>query len=124
MFYSTITNPKTNRTNSVKCWEIQPREAIAELTKAGGVKAYSWKLLSEPEAVAEMESTLDGDSARSNFALSVLENALDWGLGLAVLNFIRASVQNKKMPKPFTLAVNSRGDIFVITGGTKTVIPM
>jgi len=123
MFYSTITNPKTNRTNSVKCWEIQPREAIAKLTTVGA-KAYSWELLSEPEAVAEMESTSDGDSARSNFALSVLENALDWGLGLAVLHFIRASVQNKKMPKPFTLAVNSRGDIFVITGGSKTVIPM
>lgn len=121
MFHTTIVNPKTNRTNNVRCWKIEPRQAISELGQLG-VKAYSWKLLEEPEAVEDMEAEQYGDQASNNFALSVFENALDWRLGLAVHNFIRGFVKLRKLPKPFDVAVNHKGDIFIVTGVTKTVI--
>lgn len=84
----TITNPDTNKSVSVRVWDVDTKAAL-ESIRADGVKAFSWSLLSQKHSVRAMETTESGDSAANNFALNVLENALDWSLGLAVHRFIR-----------------------------------
>lgn len=116
MYHTKITNPKTGKQIAVRVWKITPRE-ITNGLKTGAikdVKDISWKLLNEPESVQDMKNGMDGENAVHNFALSVFEGALDWSLGLAVVNHIRAYVKEGKFPKPFELAVSRKGDIYII----------
>lgn len=117
MFSKTIINPQTNRQNKVNCWNINPREVL-RLMREGKIKTardLSWMLLNDDDTIQLMEETDAGDCQNNNFALNVFENALDWGLGIKVLGFIRAFTQVKKMPKPFVVAANRKGDVFIIT---------
>jgi hypothetical protein len=72
-------------------------------------------LLNDDQAIQTMRDEEYGDCAQCNFAIAIFEQALDWRLGLTVIQVIRSIVkQTKKLPKPFELAVNRKGDIFVL----------
>jgi hypothetical protein len=125
MFTTSITNPKTNRSNKVAAWKVAPKKFWPAL-KSGSLdaKKLSWKLLNDDESVQAMEEQIDGDSAESNFALSIFENALDWAIGLAIINYCNAMIaRHKILPKPFTLMVNKKGDVFIETA-SGNLIPM
>ncbi len=114
MYGKTIVNPETGRTNRVRCWRLNPRAAYEDL-KANGVKAFSWKLLSDDQSIQLMEDQEAGDSADTNWSLHIFENALDWALGIRVANFIDLFITHRKaLPAPFEVAVNRKGDIFII----------
>lgn len=118
MRVTTITNPKTGRQIKVKAWRVEPREVLAKF-EAGEYKDardLSWALLSDRQTERAMAASEYGDSQANNFALNVLENALDWGLGLKAITFIRQTVKGyKKMPKPFEVAAARNGDVFIVT---------
>lgn len=120
----TIINPKTDRQNIVRAWLINPREVVNRI-KAGQYRSardISLALLSDDESIQLMERTQYGDYSRNNFALSIFENALDWRLGLAVLDLIDACIrQYRRLPKPFYVAVNRSGDVFLINKETGRV---
>ena len=114
MYTRTIQNPKTNRRNAVRCWSIAVR-AIAAGLECGNIKSardISWSLLNDDQSIQTMENEMGGDEVSGNFALSVFENALDWQLGVAVLQVLKAA--RPRMPKDFEVAVNRAGDVFVI----------
>jgi len=117
MATKTIQNPKTSRQVKVRVWSIETK-ALMEDLKAGRIKTakdLSWKLLSEHHSLSAMERSQAGDSAANNFALNVLENALDWSLGMAVLNFIRdCRKQLNGVPKTFEVAASRSGDVFIL----------
>ena len=113
-----IVNPKTGRQVMVKVWRVNP-SAIMEQMKAGTIKSakdVSWMLLNDAESIQEMEDTQYGDAASNNFALSVFENALDWSLGIAVLQAMRTyQKQYRCLPGPFSVAATRSGKVFLIT---------
>lgn len=118
MYNKTIINPDTGRNNKVRCWDLSAR-GIFDTLKANGNSARNlgWAILSDDESLKAMEATQHGDSAASNFALNVFENALDFGLGIAAVNVLRVYKEARgKYPKQFTLACNSKGDIFCLWG--------
>jgi hypothetical protein len=120
----TIEHPVSKKSTMVRAWDIETK-AAAEALKANGVKSFSWGLLSDKGSMRAMRGTDGGDSARNNFALNVLENALDWSLGLAVLNFIRDACAVKKCPRTFKVAASRKGDVFIIIArkdGTSVVL--
>jgi hypothetical protein len=121
MKHLTITNPRTNRKNRVVAWDIQPREVLGMVQSGqiGSAQDLSWMLLSDDESIEKMQEEEYGDSAENNFPLRVFETALDWGLGLTVLNFIYGAVADGKMPRPFQVAANRQGDVFIITASGK-----
>lgn len=115
MYHTAIVNPKTNKKNVVRVFSIETNEAVKILNK-DGVKALSWELLNQPESVSDMEKELYGDHSTTNFALSVFENALDFQLGLTVFHYIKAvRAQYGKSPKIVRIAVNRKGDTFIIS---------
>lgn len=114
---SIIINPKTGKKNRVVIWQIDARNILA-MKREGRFQTprqLSWLLLNDRSAIAKMEDEIEGESPNCNFALRIFETALDWSLGLTVLNFILQCVRAKKMPKPFQVAANHRGDVFIIT---------
>lgn len=113
----TITNPKTNRSCKVQAWNIDPRDVVAKFRDGTykSAKDLSWALLSDRKSVAKMGREEGGDSGANNFALRVFETGLDWSLGLRVLQLIESSARRKCIPKPFQVAANRKGDVFVIT---------
>lgn len=121
----TITNPKTGRSNTVRAWNIDPKQVLADLRsgRTKSAKDLSWRLLSEKESADDIEESVEapGDCARTNYALGIFEYALDWALGLVVLNFIRSAVRVKKLPKPFKVAANRKGDVFIITNSGRVL---
>ena len=115
MYHTTIVNPKTKRENRARAWLVNPR-AVYDKLKSGEYKDardISWALLGDDESIQDMRAEEYGDAAERNLALSIFENALDWGLGLAVLNYIRAFLQKKALPKPFEVLATRRGDVFI-----------
>ncbi len=123
MHTQTIINPKTNRKNAVKCWNVETRKVI-DILRNGNIKDVSWALLSDNESIEAMEETQHEDSGRTNFALNIFENALDWRLGIAVVNVIKGiKAQTGKYPTRFTIAANRNGDLFFIgKAGAATLI--
>jgi len=99
---------------AARVWETNPRTFIRGLKDTGelSAKGISWALLEE--AADDMESESDGDSAPRNFSLSVFENALDWELGIAYLNALRAYARAKPgyWPKTLSVAVTRSGDVY------------
>ena len=108
----TITNPETGRQNACRAWFVEPKKVLVDIKAGATAKQISWKLLSDDEAYGEMQATEDGDSARNNFALHIFENALDWGLGLAIIRLMVQAAKLGKRPKPFYILANRKGDIF------------
>lgn len=117
---STITNPKTKRNVKVRVWTLKS-QAIRDGFKDGTFKTakdLSWALLNDKNSLQAMEREEGGDSASNNYALSVLEGALDWGLGLAVVRLFKDFVDIKRrVPETFKLAATRKGDVFVILKG-------
>jgi len=117
MYTQTMENPNTNRNNKFNCWDVS-WDAIMAMVKDGkGAKDISWALLNDDQSIMLMEETQDGDTQRSNFALNIFENALDWGLGITTLNFMKACVKSHKKVKKFTVAANRKGDVFIAYNG-------
>ncbi len=114
MYTDKITNPKTGKQNKCYRWDVDTIKALGIL-KASDVRALSWALLSDDQSLETMERQQDGDAASNNFALSVFENALDWGLGLKVFNYLQA-YRNARgtYPRVVRLACNRQGDVFVL----------
>ena len=106
-----------------KAWTIAPRAVLREM-RSGVVKTardLSWLILNT-EAVAEAVAESDGgDSAESNCGLAIIEQALDFTLGLAVLAYLRPFVAARKLPKPFTLCVGRGGRVWIVTASGRTV---
>jgi len=125
MYITKIVNPKSGRVNTVRAWEIQPREVLKQM-KEGRISTardLGLQLLSDREAIKTMEAEADGDTARTNFALAVIEQALDWRLGLAVIELIFAVLrQYRRLPKPFKVAVNRDGDVFILLPSGKVIV--
>lgn len=114
MYTQTIINPTTNRKNIVKCWSVDGHKAMDILKAGGSAKDIGWALLSDSESITAMDDTQHGDSSDNNFALNVFETALDWGLGLAVVNVLKIKAAQGKFPRRFTIAANRNGDVFFI----------
>ena len=120
MATTTIQNPATKRNINVRVFDVENRvvsDALLAAHKDGktmSAKDISWMLLNQQHSVAAMERTEGGDSAANNFALNVLENALDWSLGIAVLNFRKdARAVWGRVPRTYKVAAARNGDIFV-----------
>lgn len=111
-----IKSPNNGAEFCVRAWDIVPRDILNKF-KTGEYKSardLSWALLSDTQSTQLMEDTLDKDSAPSNFALHVFENALDWNLGIVVTRIIKDALKQKRIPKPFKVAVDRRGDVWTI----------
>jgi DNA helicase HerA-like ATPase len=123
MYQKTVINPSTGRENCVLCWKVNPREVLAQ-SKAGKIKTakdLSWMLLSDDESIQVVDEEQHGDSSHNNFALSTFENALDWSLGLAILNIMRATPKGKIL-KPFEVAANRKGEVFIILSNGRVMV--
>lgn len=118
----TITNPATQKSVKVRVFDVDTREAADVLAK-DGAKALSWMLLGQKHSVKAMEDSDGGDSAANNFALNVVENALDWSLGLAVNRFIRDALAAKRCPRAFKVGASRKGDVFIIVPRKSTPEP-
>lgn len=116
MYHATITNPSTGRKNAVRVFPVATRDAI-HLVNEKGVKALSWELLNQTESLDEMGKEMGGETSHSNFALSILENALDWELGQKVVAYIKAFTQKYpgKQPKEIRVAANRSGNVFILS---------
>lgn len=119
MYHASITNPKTERQNNVRVMPITG-QAIYDLLRSKSepsARDISWALLDQPECLDDMSEEMSGDSARSNFALSVFENALDFRLGMAVMHYIKAvrGQTGGRRPAIIRPAVNRSGDVFILS---------
>lgn len=125
MYHKEITNPRTGRKITLKTWKIEPR-TILDLLKQKKIESgrdLSFMLLNDEESIETMQDQEHGDNSENNFALSIFENALDWRLGMTVLNFIRGVVKKyRKLPKPFEIGVTRKGDIFLILNSGRIVV--
>ncbi len=125
MTVKTIVDPGSNQSIEVYSWPITPREILKKLREKEikGPRDISWALLSDEESQVELEEDLEapGDSSETSLSLNIIENALDWKLGLAVLGFIRASVAEKKLPLPFEVSCSNRGDVYIVTNSGKVL---
>jgi hypothetical protein len=101
------------RTVKAFTWTLDTKETVAYL-KDHSVKDLSWKMLSDKKAQAKAAREMGGESATTNFALSILENALDWSLGLTAFQFIRDRLAIKRCPRTFRVAVTKKGDVFIV----------
>jgi len=116
MFERTIKNPKTGRENRVKAWPVDVGK-IRKLLRRGAIKTardMGLHVLSDETTLEHIEETRNGEGAGSNFALNIVENALDWSIGFAVLAMVRWSIRKKKIPFPCHVATNRKGDVFLI----------
>lgn len=115
---TTITAPNTGRQLRVRAWQVEPRKLAEAVTSGQSARDISWALLSDDEAFGEMRAEQHGDEASRNFALSIFENALDFRLGSAALSYVQTALrQFGRYPKPFTLAIDRRGDIYIVGAG-------
>ncbi len=125
MIIKTIVNPETNQSIEVYSWSIILRDILKKLheKEIKGARAISWALLSDEESQAHLEEDLEapGDSSETSFALNIVENALDWRLGMAVLGFIKGFVAKKRLPLPFEVSCSNHGDVFIITKSGKVL---
>jgi hypothetical protein len=119
MVIKTIVNPETNHSIEVYSWSIIPRDILKKLREKEikGPRGISWALLSDEESQEQIEEDVEapGDSSETSFALLIVEHALDWRLGWAVLEFINAALAKKKLPLPFDVSCSNHGDVFIIT---------
>ncbi len=92
--------------------QVTPRELLKERDLFRDPRRLSWHLLRQAEDVLEEEQ--DGDAAERNLGLAVFEQALDWRIGLAVLEVFRAAVERRRIPKPFRVEITRSGRITVL----------
>lgn len=114
----TLTNPKTNRKMTARLFDVDNKAMTAFLVENQGTvsaRDMGLKILSDAKTQRAMARTMGGESARTNLALNVLENALDWSLGLAVLKFrMDCRRAKKQVPEKFQVAASAKGDVFVV----------
>jgi hypothetical protein len=123
VYTSTITNPTTGKQNAVKVWDINVPALYADLL-AGKLtaKSLSLSLLGDDTSYQTMQQTEYGDSANNNWSLAIFEQALDWSIGLKILDFIIACAKAHKRFKSFKVAVTRNGDVFIVRSSTGEVI--
>jgi hypothetical protein len=127
MTVKTIVDPGTNQSVDVYSWPIAPRDILRKLRKKEikGARDLSWELFNDEESHWALEEDMEapGDSSETSFSLNIVENGLDWTLGLAVLQFIQAFVAEKKLPLPFEVACScsGSGDVFIVTKSGKVL---
>jgi hypothetical protein len=92
-----IANPFTGRQNKFTVLTTTTDDAVAAL-KQGGIKAVSWMILSQGNV-----------GARNTF-----ENALDWTVGLIVVDFISQLTKMGKKAKVIRVAVASNGTVLIV----------
>jgi hypothetical protein len=117
MYCKEIMNPKTNRKVTLKTWMIEPRKVIELIKqkKIESAKDLSFMLLNDEDSLYTIEQQEGGDGAENNFGLAIFEYALDWRLGMTIINFIQGVIKkHKRAPKPFEIGVSRKGDIFLI----------
>ena len=85
------------RTVKAFTWTLDTKETVAYL-KDHSVKDLSWKMLSDKKAQAKAAREMGGESATTNFALSIFEKGLDI----------------KRCPRTFRVAVTTKGDVFIV----------
>lgn len=90
----------------VTVWRLSWRGLI-ERARARKLDAHSlgWEMLSHRRSMARARRTDSGDCQRNNWGLNVLENALDWSLGLSAVRKMFALVEARKCPKSGALNV-------------------
>lgn len=119
---STTITSEAGRQIKVRAWTVDAREVLADL-RSGAIQTardLGIAFLSAKRSLATMAATEYGDSQTNNFALNAFENALDWSLGLATLDVIRAAVKARKLPKPFQIAATGRGQVYAIFASGRT----
>lgn len=122
MFTQKILNPKTKRQNNMRCWRVE-WSTIIELLKSGkSAKDISWMFLNDDQSVQVMDDEQYGDSQSNNFALNVFENALDYAIGIKILQYVRFLNSMKKKHDVFVVACNRGGDVFIVSNKTGRVI--
>ena len=109
-----ITHPVSGKTVSVDTFPVVPKELLAwtKTHKIASAKDISWHLISEARSMAKMAAQDNGDARHNNYGLRIVENALDWSLGLAVLRVL-AACRPGKIPKPFDLLATKSGAILI-----------
>lgn len=119
MYKTTITNPKTNRENRLDVYPVNVA-SVRALLRDGTIKTardLSWLMLEQDERLGAVSWLDDSDTiqAAESRALRIFEQALDWGLGLAALGFMRAvRKEYNRYPKDFAVGVNGKGDTFIL----------
>lgn len=111
---------ETGKTVNLKAFSVNPSEIRAFMKEAKSsddknpIRSLSFEIISSAKKLMKAEEY--GDSAKTNFALSVFENALDYRLGLAVCSYIDLCAETfNKTPKPFSIGVDSKGNLHIIT---------
>ena len=121
-----IIHPISGKTVAVDTFHVIPKTLLAwtKAHKISSAKDISWYLLNEERSLAKATAQDSGDARHNNYSLRILENALDWSLGLAVLRIL-ALCQPGKIPKPFDLLATRSGAILVrySSGRIKELIP-
>jgi hypothetical protein len=80
---------------------VVPRELVKHMKEFKSVKDVSWYLF---EDVLEKSG-----SETMDLVELIYEEALDYRVGSAVLELIRAALKKKGLPKPFTILIRSDG---------------
>jgi hypothetical protein len=100
---------------------VYPKE-ITEKIKSGEIKDardVSWLILQQKwECIQDTEH---GDSANNNLGLKILEEALDWRIGLLVLNLMGRVSKGKRL-KPFSLQIGKCGSLTGIFADGREII--
>lgn len=121
-----IVHPISGKTVAVDTFPVVPKALLAwtKANKIRSAKDISWYLLGEQRSLAKAAAQENGDARHNNYGLRILENALDWSLGLAVLRIL-AACPTGKLPKPFDLLATRSGAILVrySSGHIKELMP-
>lgn len=79
---------------------VNPKEILK--AKPKDVQEVSWMILEQRAGC--IEKTMHKDSAPANIGLNILEEALDWRIGLAFVKLMKACPKGK-IPKPFDMTI-------------------
>ena len=91
---------------------VDPKEILK--AKPIDTQAISWLILEQKAGC--IEDTMSEDAAPRNVGLRILEDALDWRIGLAFVRLMKA-VPKGKMLKPFTMEVTRHGISAILPSG-------
>jgi hypothetical protein len=99
--------------------KIYPKEITRGL-REGTLKSardISWHILEQKRECLEDDY---GDCADNSLGLAILEQALDWRIGCAIIGILR-SMPKGKVPKPFKMHIRRGGKLSVTWDSGKTI---
>jgi len=107
----------------VTSWEVDTNALYAKMKEAYdsgkplSAQDISWLYLKDDQSVQYMKDTESGDRSDNNFAMRIFTKALDYTIGIVILDFIREyRRQHKKRINHFTLAVDNIGRAYILYG--------